>query len=164
MSIWIQTWCNTSLDFPSLMQMLPTKMQMFIWCTCLLSKMQMQFSWCRCPFVGMPWCKCFDANIIYLKIFLYFQIKASSAPETKIFSKLDLLFLKSHLLFDLRLSKKLVITVRQSSNRALTWNLMIWLKRFIFTIWFNKVMARFKGLFLEKWILWKSSILKRFIF
>ena len=36
--------CDTSLDFSSLMQMLPTKMKMFIWCTCLLTNMQMQIS------------------------------------------------------------------------------------------------------------------------
>ena len=42
---------------------------------------------------------------------------------------------------------------------------MIWLKRFIFTIWLGKGVARFQGLFLKKkQILWKSSILKRFIF
>ena len=34
-------------------------------------------------------------------------------PETKIFSKLDLLFMKSHIPFDLRLKKKLVITYQK---------------------------------------------------
>ena len=38
----IKSKCDASLDFPSLMQMLPTKMQMFIWCTCLLTNIQMQ--------------------------------------------------------------------------------------------------------------------------
>ena len=71
--------------------------------------------------------------------------------------------MKSHLPFDLRLSKKLVIAIRKFFE--FTWNLMIWLKRLIFTIWLSKEMvAHFQGLFLEKWILWKSSILKRFIF
>ena len=42
---------------------------------------------------------------------------------------------------------------------------MIWLKRFIFTIWLSKRGGTFhRPFFLEKWILWKSSILKRFIF
>ena len=57
-----------------------------------------------------------------------------------------------------------MITIRKSSNGAFTWNLMIWLKRLISTIWLSKEMAHFQGLFSGKWILWKSSILKRFIF
>ena len=46
------------------------------------------------------WCK---HNLF--KNSLYFQNEAFSAPETKIFSKLDLLFMKSHLPFDLRVPK-----------------------------------------------------------
>ena len=73
--------------------------------------------------------------------------------------------MKSHLSFWLKAPKKLVITIRKSLNGAFTWNLMIWLKRLIFTIWLSKEMvAHFQGLFLKKWILWKSNILKRFIF
>ena len=48
----------------------------------------------------MLWCKHNS-----FKNFLYFQNEASSTLETKIFSKLDLLFMKSHLLFYLRLPK-----------------------------------------------------------
>ena len=48
----------------------------------------------------MLWCK---HNLF--KNSFYFQNEASSTPETKIFSKLDLLFMKSHFLFDLRLPK-----------------------------------------------------------
>ena len=48
----------------------------------------------------MLWCK---HNLF--KNFFYFQNEASTTPETKIFSKLDLLFMKSHLPFDLRLPK-----------------------------------------------------------
>ena len=102
---------------------------------------------CECPFVGMqwrrcliesmPWCECFDANTIYSKKnSLYFRPEASTTPKTKIFSKLDLLFMKSHLPFWLKVPKKLVITIRKSLNGASTWNLMIWLKRFI--IWLSK--------------------------
>ena len=40
----IKSKCDASLDFPSLMQMLPTKMQMFIWCRCLHTNMQLQIS------------------------------------------------------------------------------------------------------------------------
>ena len=64
--------------------------------------------WCKCLLVGMQWCKWSNSNTNYLKNSPYFQIKASLVPEPKIFSKLDLLFLKCHL-FDLRLPKKLVI-------------------------------------------------------
>ena len=56
----IKSKCDASLDFPSLMQILPTKMQMFIWCTCLLTNIQMQISHyrdantislrCKCPY------------------------------------------------------------------------------------------------------------------
>ena len=78
-------------------------------CKCLL----MGMSWCKCPFIRMPWCKCFDANTIYSKILHVFEIKASLAPKTKIFSNLDLLFLeKSSFFFLLKAPKKLVITVR----------------------------------------------------
>ena len=69
-------------------------------------------------------------------------------PETKIFPKLDLLFMKSHLPFDLRLPKKLVITIKKSSNGASAWNLMIWLKRF--TIWLSKRGGTFSRPFFEE--------------
>ena len=75
---------------------------------------------------------------------LCFQIEASSTPETKIFSKLDLLFPKSHPFFDLRLLKKIGDHYQKSPNGALTWNPMIWLKRFIFTIWLSKRVARLR--------------------
>ena len=89
MSHWCMSWCECSLGS------MP-------WCKCLLESMP----WCECPLVGMSWCECFDANTIFFKNFLYFQNEAFSTPEIKIFSKLDLLFLKSHLLFDLRLPRK----------------------------------------------------------
>ena len=56
----IKSKCDASLDFPSLMQMLPTKMQMFIWCTCLLTNMQMQISMMQISHYR-------DANIISLR-------------------------------------------------------------------------------------------------
>ena len=138
---------HAGVQMRSLSMMVPTHI-FKPWCKCLLVGMP----WCKCPLVGMPWCECFDANTIYSKIPFVFKIKASSAPKTKIFSNLDLLFLEkstSIFFFYLRLPKKLVITVRKSSNGALTWNLMIWLKRFIFTIWLSKGVARFQGLFLK---------------
>ena len=80
-----------------MMQMLLVGMS---WCKCTLVGMP----WCKCPFVGMPWCKCPLVGMSWCKYklfknFLYFQNEASSVPETKIFSKLDLLFMKSHLPF-----------------------------------------------------------------
>ena len=127
---------------------------MSLWCTCLFS--EMQFSWCGCPIgacrdanapcrdamtqmshweyamMRMLWCK----HDLF-KNSLYFRPEASTMPKTKIFSKLDLLFMKSHLPFDLRLPKKNWWSLlKKSSNGASTWNLMIWLKRFI--IWLSK--------------------------
>ena len=65
------------------------------WCKCLLVGM----SWCKWPLIGMQWCKCSNSNTNYSKIPFIFKIKASSVPETNIFSNLDLLFSKSHLFF-----------------------------------------------------------------
>ena len=66
--------------------------------------------------------------------------------------------------FLLKAPKKLVITVR--TLRMGHW-LRIWWsgsKDLFSQFSWAKGVARFQGLFLEKWILWKSSILKRFIF
>ena len=72
-------------------------------------------SWCKCTLVGMSWCRCPLGYVMtwmlwckynLFKNFLYFQNEAFSTLETKIFSKLDLLFMKSHLLFYLTLPKK----------------------------------------------------------
>ena len=107
--------------------------------------------WCKCLLVGMSWRKCFDANTIYSKIPFVFKIKASSAPETKIFSNLDLLFLKSHLFFLTKGSqKKLVNTAR---NLWIGHWLEIWWSgsKVLFSpIWLSKEVARFQGIFLEK--------------
>ena len=139
-------------------------------CKCLLESMP----WCKCPFVGMPLCECPFVSISchgmlwckhnLFKNFFYFQNEASTTPETKIFSKLDLLSMKSHLPFDLRLPKKLVTTIRKSLNGAFTWNLMIWLKRLIFTIWLSKEMACFQGLFFGKMNSLKIKHLKNILF
>ena len=82
------------------------------WCECPLGSMP----WRECLFVGMQWMQMPPYGYIMTRMLwckhnlfknsLYFWSEASSASETKIFSKLDLLFLKSHLLFDLRLPKK----------------------------------------------------------
>ena len=78
------------------------------WCKCLHGSM----TWCECPLRSMPWCECSLGGITQVfwckhnlfKNFLCFQNEAFSMPETKIFSKLGLLFRRSHL-FDSRLSK-----------------------------------------------------------
>ena len=114
------------------------------------------------PFIGisrhgMLWCK---HNLF--KNSFYFQNEASTTPETKIFSKLDLLFMKSHLPFDLRLPKNwwsLLENLRMGHRLGIWWSGS---KDSQFG-WAQGV-THFQGLFLEKWILWKSSILKRFIF
>ena len=67
---------------------------------CLLIEMEMRMSFDGYVMMQMLW---YRHNSF--KNFLYFQNEASSAPETKTFSKLDLLFLKSHLPFGLRLPK-----------------------------------------------------------
>ena len=82
----------------AVMQMYPCRcavMQMYP-CRCAV----MQTYPCRCAMMQMLWCKHNS-----FKNSLYFQNEASTTPETKIFSKLDLLFMKSHLPFDLRLPK-----------------------------------------------------------
>ena len=108
----------------------------------------------------MLWCK----HTLF-KNSLYFQNEVYSAPKTKTFPKLDLLSLKKSSSFWLKAPKKLVITVR---NLRMGHWLRIWWsgpkKLFSPFGWAKKGVARFQGLFLEKRILWKSSILKRFIF
>ena len=91
-----------------MMQMPPCRYAMMRMSLCRYVMMQMPPYGCvmmrmsawECAMMRMFWCK---HNLF--KNSRYFQNKTSSAPETKIFSKLDLLFLKNHLLFDLRLLK-----------------------------------------------------------
>ena len=114
-------WQRCKCNFLFMMQMSHARMKMqslFMmmlvhsfkpWCKCLLTEMEvrmssngyvmMQMSLCRNVMMQMFWPK----HKLFKNSF-YFQNKVSSAPE-KIFSKLDLLFLKSHPLFDLRLPK-----------------------------------------------------------
>ena len=89
------------------------------WCECLLGSMLMmrmppcRYAWCKCP-IGV----CHDANVPlwvrhdanascrdaimqtqYIQKFPCFQNEASSAPEIKIFSRLDLSFPKGSSIF-----------------------------------------------------------------
>ena len=109
-----------------MMRMFPQEyvvMQMFT-CRCIMMQMSlyrhamMQMPPCEYTMPRMLWCK---HNLF--KNSLYFQNEASTTPETTIFSRLDLLFMKSHLPFDLRLPKKLVITVR---NLRMGYRFEIW--------------------------------------
>ena len=65
----------------------------------------MGMSWCKCPFVGMSWCKCSDPDTNYSKIPFIFKTRLPQCLKPKYFQKLDVLFMKSHLPFDLRLLK-----------------------------------------------------------
>ena len=119
MSPWCMPWYECSLGSMLMMRMPPCRCVMMqrppcgyqdvnvpLWVWSDANVRLESMPWCECPLLGVQWCK---HNLF--KNSFYFHNEASSAPEIKIFSKLDLLFLKSHLLFDLRLSKKLVITV-----------------------------------------------------
>ena len=139
------------------------------WCECPLVGMScckcpfVGMSWCECPIGSMPWCEYSDANTIYSNFPLFSKRGFLSAWNQKYFQILICYFSKSHLLIDLTLLKKLVITV---SNLRMGHWLGIW--------WFGskdlfsqfdwaKGVAHFQDLFLEKWIFWKSCILRRFI-
>ena len=152
-------WCDCSLGYAMNANECKCLFGSMPWCECPLGSMP----WRECPLVGMQWmqmpsCRYIMTQMLWYKHNLfknsfYFQNEVSTTPKTKIFSKLDLLFMKSHLSFELRLPKKLVITIRKSSNGALTWNLMIWLKRF--TIWLSK-----KGRHIFKAFFWKNEFYK----
>ena len=91
------------------------------WCKCFFGSMPWyecpfgSMPWCKCPFIRMQWmlmlawvcneCKCLIESMSWygmlwckhnlFKNSFYFQNEASTTPETKIFSKLDLLHEKS---------------------------------------------------------------------
>ena len=157
------SWCKCSLVGMS-------------WCKCPLVGMP----WCKCPLVGMPWCKCsfgYAMNVNarvgmqwmqmlwcrynLFKNSLYFQNETSSTLETKTFSKLDLLFLKSHLLFDLRFPKNWWSLLEISEWGHWLGNLMTWLKRFIFTIWLSIRGGTFSRPFSRKMNSLKIKYLKK---
>ena len=107
--------------------------------------------------------ECFGENTIYSKVPFIFKTRLPQRLKPK-YSQNLIYYMKSHLPFDLRLPKKLVITIRKSLNGALTWNLMISLKRLIFTIWLSKEMAHFQGLFSGKMNSLKIKHLKKIHF
>ena len=44
--------------------------------------------WCKCHLMGMPWCKYFDANIIYSKIPFIFKTRLPQRLKSKYFQNL----------------------------------------------------------------------------
>ena len=62
---------------------------------------------CKWPLVGMSWCKCFDANTVYSKIPFIFKSRHPQClkPKHISFSKYDLFFPTSHILFWLKVPK-----------------------------------------------------------
>ena len=146
-------------------------MRMSLWC----------MQWCECNLVGMQWCRCpfryamnanaplwvyHDTNALmqtqFIQKFLLFSKRGFHNAWNQNIFKLNLLFLKSHLPFDLRLPKNwwsLLENLRIGHRLGIWWSGS---KDSQFG--WAKGVAHFRGLFLEKWILWKSSILKRFIF
>ena len=118
------------------------------WCKCPLGSMP----WCKCPFIGIPWCKCLLLGMtrmlwckhnLFKNSLLFSKRGFLNAWNQNIF-KLNLLFLKSHLLFDLRLPKKLVITVRN-----------LWMGHW-FGIWWSGSKDLFSQLGWAKW--WPVSM------
>ena len=89
---------------------------------------------------------------------LYFQNEASSALEIKVFSKLDLLFLKSHLLFNLRLPKKLMITVRISE-----WNIDLEFDDLAQKVYFHN-WGEQKGWHIFNAFFWKPEVKRKMTF
>ena len=131
------------------------------WCKYLLVGMP----WCKWPLVGMQWCKWSSTNTNYSKIPFIFEIKAFSMPKTNIFSNLDLLFPKSHLFFCLKLPKEIGDHYYESSDGTLTRKSDDLAQKIYFSQFgWAKGWHVSKAFFWKKWVLWKSSSLKRFIF
>ena len=138
----------------------------------------MQMSPCRYAMMQMPSCgyAMMWVNVLtqtqFIQRFPLFS-KSRLPQRLKLKKKIQILicyFSKGHLLilfflfFWLKAPKKLVITVR---NLRIGYLLEIWWsgsKDLFSQTWLSKEVAHFQGIFLEKKILWKSSILKRFIF
>ena len=116
------------------------------------------------PLVGIPWHECFDANTIYSKIPFIFKTRLPQRLKPKYFQTQFIIPKKSSFFFYLRLPKKLVIIVR--NLRMGHWFGIWWSdsKDLFSQFGWAKGVACFHD-FLEKRILWKSSIFfKRFIF
>ena len=133
--------------------------------------------------VGMSWCKCplgacHDANVHlwvyhdtdtliqtqFIQKFLLFSKRGFHNVWNQHILKTRFIIHEKSSSFLLKASKKMVITVR---NLRMGYWLRIWWfgsKDLFSQFGWAKEVAHFQGLFLEKWILWKLSTLKRFIF
>ena len=118
---------------------------------------------CKCPLVGISWHEYFDANTIYSKIPFIFKTRLPQRLKPK-YSKLDLLSMKSHLPFDLRPSKKLVIIVR--NLRIGNWFRIWWSgSKYLFSPFgWTKGVAHFQCLFSKKMNSLKIKHLKKIRF
>ena len=152
---------------------------------CGYAMMQMSFWWCAMMRMPLWWCNerecplgyAMNANVLlwvyhdtnalmqtqFIQKFLLFSKRGfHNAWNQKILKTWFIIHEKSSS-FWLKAPKKLVIIVRKSLNGAFTWNLMIWLKRLISTIWLSKEMTHFQGLF-EKMNSLKIKHLKKIHF
>ena len=146
-------------------------MRMPLWWCAMMLMSHWCMPWCEYPLgvfhdvnvhVGMSWCKCSCRYVMtrnalvqtqFIQKFLLFSKRYFFSAWNQNILKTRFIIHEKSSSFWLKAPKKMVITVKKSLNGAFTWNLMIWLKRLIFTIWLSKEMARFQGLFLEKRIL-----------
>ena len=112
---------------------------------------------------------CHEANVLmqtqFIQKFLLFSKRGFHNAWTQNIFTLDLLFMKSHLPFDLGLPKNwwsLLENLRMGRLLEIWWSSS---KDLFSQFWLDKRGGTFpRSLFLEKWIIWKSSISKRFIF
>ena len=129
------------------------------WCTCPFGYAKMRMSSCRYVMMQMLWCRCNS-----FKNSLYFQNEASSAPETKIFSRLDYYSRKAIFFFWLKALQKLVITIKKISK----WGINLESDNLDLKIYFHNLVEQ-KGwhiskAFSGKWVLWKIKHLKKIHF
>ena len=103
----------------------------------------MQMSSCGYIMTWMLWCK----HTLFKTFPLFSKRGFHNAWNQNILKTWFIIHEKSSS-FWLKAPKKLVITIRKSSNGASTSNLMIWLKRF--TIWLSKRGGTFPRLFFGK--------------
>ena len=169
MFIWCMLWCKCMLESMLWCECSIEGMQ---WCKCSLSAcydanapllvcndVNVCMGVCHdasvplwvCHDANVPlgvWHKCFDVNTIYSKIFFVFKMRLPQRLKN-IFKTWFIIPEKSSFL-TWGSKKKLVITVRNLRMGHWLKILMIWLKRFIFTIWLSKKGGTLSGPFFGK--------------
>ena len=136
-------------------------------------------SLCKCPFVGMPWWEYHDANVPLLECH-----DANSLMQTQFIQKFPLFSNRFFLnAWNQNIFKTWFIIHEKSSPFWLTapkknwWSLLenLWMGHLLEICWSDSkdLFSQFgqakrwhvsKAFFWKRWILWKSSILKMFIF